>query len=91
MRPEYCYIYVKGWKADVKFKRRAEEAADAVSQRECVIVASGDAWPAEVPTPSDSDCATIICGCEGHPHQFVDCTANAYRIRKAFLDAEAKC
>ena len=91
MRLEYCYIYVKGWKADGDFKGRAQAAAAAAPRRQCVIVASKDRWPGHAPTPSASDCATVICGCERHPYRFVDCTANDYRIRKVFVDVEAEC
>ena len=91
MDQDRCYIYVQGLKANPAFKDSARAAAAAAPMRACVILGSAAQWPNHAPTPSASDCATVICGCEGHPHQFVHGTANDYRIRKAFLAVEAKC
>ena len=91
MDPNRCYIYVQGWRADATFQTRAQDATDPALMRECVIVASPGQWPAYVPSPPATDCATVICGCEGHPYGFVNCTANAYRIRKTFIQVEGGC
>ena len=91
MRPEYCYIYVQGWKADQDFKGRAKAAVSDAPKRKCVIVASAAAWPPHAPAPSGSDCATIVCGCEGHLYLFADHTTTENWIREAFLDVEANC
>lgn len=91
MQPDYCYIYVQGWKADDDFEKRAQAAADGVPKRECVIVSAEEEWPNFLPELSAEECAAIICGCEGHPNEGVKCTANDYRINKTFLDVEGAC
>ncbi len=91
MDPNFCYIYVQGWKTDTVFQDRARAAADAAPMRECVIVPSSAEWPSAVPAPPASDCATIICGCGDRPRGFVDDTAGNYRIRATFLRVEGEC
>ena len=91
MDPNRCYIYVQGWRADASFQGRAREAAAVAPMRECVIVASPAQWPNRVPPPPSTHCATVICGCEGHPHRFVDGNANDFRIRRTFVQVEGKC
>ena len=91
MDPNRCYIYVQGWRANATLQDRAQVAADPALMRECVIVAAPAQWPNHVPPPPATGCATIICGCEGHPHRFVDGTANDFRIRRTFLRVEGEC